>query len=812
MASHTAKKPAAGAGRPAGDASDPVLAAKLTAPTVPDWALARPRIGEAIARGASGGPLTVVTGPPGAGKSMALALWAATDPGPVAWVALDDYDSRPRVFWSNVIAALHQAGIPLPKAPSGAARGQAVDHAFLLRLASALAASDRPVRLVLDDLHLLTRPELLAGLDYVLRHAQPGLRLVVSSRMDPLLPLHRYRLAGELTEIRAADLAFSPAEAELLMAQHGCTLSPAALDCLIGRTEGWAAGIRLAALSVGTHPDPEQFIKQLSADDSTLTGYLVEEVLNLQPPEVREMLLSTSILDRVSATAADALLDDDQAGLSLPGLAETNSFVQPLGDGWYRYHTLFAEVLRLQLRRERPNRVALLHRRAARWYERNGLLADAVQHAAEAGDWVLAADLIIDGLAVAEILGRPGGRSLAEGLTRMPYADTWTELRPALVAAAMSWAAGRYDHSIASLQAAENLLARLPADQEVTARLAAATIQFGVARRTADLPATMTAVARAEALIGSVPAEILARHPEARARVLLGRGVVGLWSGRFDDAAGVLEEAAQAAAGHAPERSACLGYLALAEALRGRLDRAATVAGQAVAPGAAGGALAPARYPSPAALLALAWVHTERGERAEAGQRLGQLDAAFGDRQEKLLSALACLTTARLTDERTARQMVARARVGWPVPPWLEQRLALAEPEPAGDTPARGQTPTGQGRSTPGSDPGPARGAQARPQHPPAHTRQPPGPRPSSGRPAQASQAGMESLLIVEELSEREREVLRHAAELLSNSELASEMFISVNTVKTHLRSIYRKLQASHRREAVRRARQLELI
>jgi hypothetical protein len=157
----------------------------------------------------------------------------------------------------------------------------------------------------------------------------------------------------------------------------------------------------------------------------------------------------------------------------------------------------------------------------------------------------------------------------------MPYADTWTELRPALLAAALSWAAGRYDHSIASLRAAENLLARLPADQEVTARLAAATIQFGVARRAADLPATMTAVARAEALIGSVPAEILGRHPEARARVLLGRGVVGLWSGRFDDAAGVLEEAAQAAAGHAPERSACLGYLALAEALRGRPGRRA---------------------------------------------------------------------------------------------------------------------------------------------------------------------------------------------------------------------------------------------
>ncbi len=272
----------------------------------------------------------------------------------------------------------------------------------------------------------------------------------------------------------------------------------------------------------------------------------------------------------------------------------------------------------------------------------------------------------------------------------------------------------------------------------------------------------------------------------------------------------------RSAAGHAPERSACLGYLALAEALRGRLDRAATLAGQAVAPGAAGGALAPARYPSPAALLALAWVHTERGDRAEAGQRLGQLDAALGGRPDKLLGALACLATAHLADERTARQMVARARVGWTVPPWLEQRLARIEPRlPAGDTRAvRGGPPSAIARARPRPVPGPA---PARPPYPPApgssQGRPSPG-RPSPGRPSPGAQAGPAQTppLIVEELSEREREVLRRAAELLSNSELASEMFISVNTVKTHLRSIYRKLQASHRREAVRRARQLELI
>ena len=158
--------------------------------------------------------------------------------------------------------------------------------------------------LVVDDLHLLTEPRLLDGLDFVLRNVGPGLRLVVSSRMDPLLPLHRYRLAGELAEIRASDLAFSTAEAGLLLAQHGSTLSADSLECLTRRTEGWAAGLRLAAISMDTHPDPDQFVKELITEDSALTGYLVEEVLDAAPPEVREVLLATSILEQVSADAA----------------------------------------------------------------------------------------------------------------------------------------------------------------------------------------------------------------------------------------------------------------------------------------------------------------------------------------------------------------------------------------------------------------------------------------------------------------------------------------------------------------------------
>jgi len=758
--------------------TDPVLASKITMPGVPGWAVPRPRINELMAPAGRCSPLTVLTGPPGAGKTMALVLWAAQQPGAVAWVTLDGYDNQPAVFWSYVVAALRRAGMAVPAVSPGAAAEEAVDHMFLRRLASALAAQDPPVTLVIDDLHLLTEPTVLDGLDYVLRNAGPGLRLMVASRLDPLLRLHRYRLTGQLTEIRAGDLALSVPEAALLVAQHGVELSAGSLECLTQRTEGWAAGLRLAAISMGTHPDPGQFVKELIAEDSAVTGYLVDEALSTQPPEVRDMLLTTSILERVSDDIAAALAGHEHAAGFLRAVARANAFVQPAGQGWYRYHTLFAEVLRLKLRREYPDRIATLHHRAARWFERNGPLTDAVRHAVEAGDWKLAAGMVIDGLAIGEIIepqGRlPGSRSLASEFRAMPHSEASSELQPLLVSAAIALSAGRFDLSTVLMGVAQGILDGLPGHQEATSRLAAATIRLAASRRTGDLVGATAAAASAEVMVDRVTRGKPARHPEIRPRVLFCRGAVELWSGHLAEAARVLGSGADAAAvsGAEYERADCLGHLALVEALRGGQDRAVRLAAQAEGALPADVPLRSVQHPNAAALVALAWVRLERNEVREAHRWLKEADAALGVRPDKLVGAIACLAAARACVAEghagAAARMVALARCGWSVPSWLGQRLSLVESQaPVGDIPA--------------------------------------------AWPASFAAAPV-APLIVENLSDREREVLRYASEMLSTAEVATELYISVNTVKSHLRSIYRKLAATHRSEAVRRARQLELI
>jgi LuxR family maltose regulon positive regulatory protein len=892
---------------------DPILTSKITAPDIPAWAVQRPRITTLIAEGARWCPLTVVTGPPGAGKTMAVALWAAGQAGPVAWVGLDEFDNRPGMFWSYVLAALRRSGVVVPKPLQALSHGPDHDDELLPWLAAALAAQDPPVTLVLDDLHILTDPGVLKGLDFVLRNVGSALRVVVTSRVDPLLPLYRYRLAGHLAEIRASDLAFSITEAGLLLAQHGSTLTPDSLESLTQRTEGWAAGLRLAALSLAPHPDPGQFVKELLAEDNPLICYLVDEVLNIQSPQVREVLLSTCILEHVSADAAVALTGDEHAAGILASLARTNAFVQPIGLGWYRYHTLFAEMLRLKLRHEHPDRVAVLHQRGARWYQRKGMLADAVQQAARAGDWPLAAAMVVDELAIGQLIEPSDGQRLAEGFAGMPSGQAWTEPAPYLIAAAVALAAGQHESCTAALDAADDLLDRLPAERQAAGRLSAAVVRLGACLRTGDLSSAASAAERAEALLSRTPGRALGRHPELIRRVRCGRAAVDLWSGRLKEAAGILEAGLSAEAGpseaglseagtsteaasdRAAGRADWTGPLALVEALRGRLSHAAELASQAIP--AIGERRPAGRPPDVAPLVALAWVHVERHELPEARRFLKQADAALGERPDKLIGAVAYLVAAggALAEGRptVAAQILTRARSGWPVPAWLDQQLSLAESRARaaagdvrgalaavgragdsaeaavtlayaravagdGDAAARVLAPVLAASGKPADrvrlrawltdarlryasgDAAHGRRALAsalrlaereqlrlpfvleRPWLGPVLRRDPELVNtyrrlltPILGHdqlPVPVKASGSAPVLMVEPLTERELEVLTHVSGMLNTAEVADEMYISVNTVKTHLRNIYRKLAAEHRNEAVRRARQLELI
>lgn len=916
ISSTVAREPASSRPR-RGRARDPILRSKITTPVLPSWVVLRPRLERRIEQGTQG-RLTSVTGPPGAGKTLAVASWAAGhDSGPVAWVTVDEYDNRPEIFWPYVVAALRQAGVPVARAASSLARGEVAGHAFLLQLASALAGQEPAVTLALDDFHLLTDGAVLAGLGYVLKNARPGLRLVVTSRIDPPLPLHQYRLTGDLTEIRASDLAFSITEVASLMEQHGVTLPRSALEYLTAKGEGWAAGLRMAAMSMAGRPDPEQFVKTLSAEDSAVAGYLVAEVLNVQPADIRVFLLYTSVLEQVNADIASALLDRREVAGTLAALARGNAFVQPAGDGWYRYHSLFRGVLRLKLRRERPEIVTSLHRRAARWYQQEGMLAEAVRSAANARDWPLVAAIMVDELAIGQLTGQAHGDMPAEGFRTVPDGDASPQFLLAAAAVALSEAGDQAAE--APLTAAERILGRLSEDKEVLSRFAACTIRASMAFRRGSLDALDDATATAERLLGRIPRTVLARHRHAAAQVLSGRAAVELWSGNPAAAAGLFAQAARlledVVGGLEPGRpelrarrnelAACRGYLALAEALRGRLNSAEEIAGSGtilLGDGRAG-------QPDPASALALAFVRLEHGELSASRARLMAADAALDTHPDRLASAVGSLVAARgsLAEGRvrTVLETIERARRGRSLPPLLDRVLALTELQThvacgdgqaalgaarrigsasapdarvalsrawlaAGDEAAARRTlaavlesPGGEEServrleawladallSFRGGDE--ARGRRSLEQalalgeaekrrfpftverswlrpvlmrHPELASRHRqllgPGlaapsavPAAVAGLvPAPPAEPGNAAPVIVEQLSNRERDVLRRVGEMLDTADIAAELYISVNTVKTHLKSIFRKLGASDRREAVRRARQLDLL
>jgi len=378
----------------------PLLETKLHVPRWRRSLVARPRLGERLTRGAESA-LTLVSAPAGFGKTTLLAEWlavAAADGRSVAWLSLDQGDNDPALFWTYLVAALNTGA---PAGGTGALSllqpPQPPGEAGLVALLNDLDAISDDVVLVLDDYHVIDARDVQDGMGFLLDHLPPQIHLVIASRADPPLPLARLRGRGELAEIRAADLRFTPGEAAAYLNEvMGLALTAADVAALEGRTEGWIAALQLAALSMQGREDTAAFIDGFAGDDRYIVDFLAEEVLQRQPGHIQHFLLQTSILDRLSGPLCDAVTGQDGGKAKLTALERGNLFLVPLDDRrqWYRYHQLFADVLHARLLDEQPGEVPDLHRRASAWYEQNDEPSEAIRHALAAGDFGRAADLI----------------------------------------------------------------------------------------------------------------------------------------------------------------------------------------------------------------------------------------------------------------------------------------------------------------------------------------------------------------------------------------------------------------------------------
>jgi LuxR family maltose regulon positive regulatory protein len=401
--------------------------------------------------------VTIVSAPAGSGKTSLLRTWARL-PGQrrrlaTVQVRRDEQDARH--FWLDLLNAVgHASDTAIDTAGASATlqfNGQAIVDQTLAELAE--ARSD--ITVVIDDLHELNSPDALTALTRLLTNLPPNTHVIIATRRDLPLRLHQLRLAGELGEIRAADLRFNESETRELLSASGIALSGAAASRLHQRTEGWAAGLRLAAISLAGHPDPEQFVEEFSGTDRAVAEYLLAEMLDHQPGEVRHLLLRTCLLDCVKGELADLLTDRRDSERILLDLEDANAFVVSLDPGrtWFRYHQLFADLLRLELRRTLPSEVPSLHRTAAAWLTRQGRLAEAIRHTQAAGDWPDAARLLADHSFSLTMDGH--GETVQALLRAFPNGAHADNPELAVVRAGCSLARGRLDEAHAHLTVAD---------------------------------------------------------------------------------------------------------------------------------------------------------------------------------------------------------------------------------------------------------------------------------------------------------------------------------------------------------------------
>ena len=527
---------------------DVLLATKLHVPGPRPGFVARPRLAGALGEGLAR-RLVLVCAPAGFGKTALLADWVRSGDRRVAWLSLDAADNDPVRFWRHVVAALDRArpGIGERVGPLLGPPAPPSFEGLVTALINGLAAQpgEDEIVLVLDDYHLVDARQVHASLEFLLEHLPPGLRLVVASRSDPPLPLPRLRASGQLAELRAGELRFTVEEAAALLREATrADLPGTAVAALAARTEGWAAGLQLAALSLRGQADPAGFVATFSGSHRFVLDYLAGEVLDRQPEEVHAFLLQTSVLERLSGEFCDAVTGRDDSQAMLEQVERANLFLVPLDEvrGWWRYHHLFADLLRARLQQQHPDQLAALHRNAAAWSAEHGLAGDAVRHAVAAGEMTWAARLIEQYFDAAYNL-RGERATVQRWLAALPAEVVQSRPRLLLAQALLAATSGRAEAVEPPLDAAERALA-------------------GDAR-SVDEPFEPSA-GRAASMLVNVPA-LIALH----------RSYLAQFRG---DAEGTAAFASQALAELGGDErllsSTVEGFLAAAEWLRGRLAEA----------------------------------------------------------------------------------------------------------------------------------------------------------------------------------------------------------------------------------------------
>jgi LuxR family maltose regulon positive regulatory protein len=844
--------------------------------------------------------VTIISAPAGSGKTSLLRAWADRPGQPhrlaVMQVQRDQHDAQQ--FWLTLLSAVRQASAASHAEPP-VATPDFNGRAMVDRVLSELADQRGRLVLIIDDLHELISPDALAQLTRLLTNLPGDVHAVLATRRDLPLRLHQLRLAGELAEIRAADLRFSERETRELLEASGIALSDAGAVLLHQRTEGWAAGLRLAALSLADHPDPERFVAEFSGSDRTVAEYLIAEMLERQPDDVKDLLLRTSLLDRVNGELADLLTGRPGSERILLELENANAFVVSLDPGrtWFRYHHLFGDLLRLELRRALPEEVPGLHRRAADWLIQHGQVVDAIRHIQAAGDWPRAARLLADYSFSMTLDGQT--QTIQALVQAFPPGANHPEL--ALVHATVDLIQGRLDEAAAHLAVAETYAGTAPPDRQRRLHVALASLKLSLARRRGHLAGVLEQAKFLASPVTGQSDEDIAVGSELRAVALMNLGIVEAWSQGLPDAERHLQEGADLARqiGRPYLEVACLAQLGFASRIRSfAITRERCQEAIALAERHGWGAepvIAPA-------LVTLAGNLVWTGEFDESERWLQraelalQTDAGPGIRQllhlatgrlyagrgrhhealeelraaEQLQSQLAgphamtsqvtgwmlatqaragmpsqaCASLEALTDERANAGEIRNARaviclvegdpaaaldalakvldgtapvVGYVTLVETQLLAGLAHRE-LGDQRAANQAAE---RALALAEPdrlvlpfaitGSAELLEALPRHETAHAALLADILDVLHGSSLAAQ-DQSSSPPAEELSPTELRVLRYLPTNLSRPEIASELSVSVNTVNTHVRNIYAKLQARDRSSAVQRARELRLL